>query len=135
MLPMNTDTIKVRRLYRSLKRRNVFSILGVTTAIILFGALGLYTLDAHYWKKGASGIVDTLWWALVTITTVGYGDVVPHSVLGRVVGLILMLSGVVLVSMFTATIASIFVERKIKEGEGLESLKQRDHITQLILKN
>jgi voltage-gated potassium channel len=39
-----------------------------------------------------------------------------------------MLSGVVLVSLFTATIASIFVERKIKEGEGLESLKNKDHI-------
>jgi voltage-gated potassium channel len=119
---------QIRKGYRSLKKRHVFTILGITSAIILFGAIGLYILDSHYRAKGTSGILDTFWWALVTITTVGYGDVVPHSTLGRIVGLILMLSGVVLVSLFTATIASIFVERKIKEGEGLESLKVKDQI-------
>jgi len=119
---------QIRKVYRSLKRRNVFTILGITTGIIFFGAVGLYLLDGYYRGKGTSGILDTLWWALVTITTVGYGDVVPHSTLGRIVGLILMLSGVVLVSLFTATIASIFVERKIKEGEGLESLKEKNQI-------
>ncbi|MEE8300257.1 MAG: ion channel [Desulfatiglandales bacterium] len=119
---------KIRKGYRALKKRHVFIILGITCAIIIFGALGLYTLDSHYRGKGTSGILDTFWWALVTITTVGYGDVVPHSTLGRIVGLILMLSGVVLVSLFTATIASIFVERKIKEGEGLESLKVKEQI-------
>jgi len=119
---------QIRKGYRSLKKRHVFTILGITSAIILFGAIGLYILDSHYRAKGTAGILDTFWWALVTITTVGYGDVVPHSTLGRIVGLILMLSGVVLVSLFTATIASIFVERKIKEGEGLESLKVKDQI-------
>jgi len=125
---MNNVNNQIRKAYRSLKKRNVFTILGVTTAIIFFGAIGLYILDGYFRGKGTSGILDTLWWALVTITTVGYGDVVPHSTSGRIVGLILMLSGVVLVSLFTATIASIFVERKIKEGEGLESLKNKDHI-------
>ena len=119
---------QIRKLFRSLKRRNAFTILGITTAIVFFGGIGLYILDAHFRARGASGIVDSFWWALVTITTVGYGDVVPHSVLGRIVGLILMLSGVVLVSLFTATIASIFIERKIKEGEGLDLSKEKDHI-------
>jgi voltage-gated potassium channel len=119
---------QIKETYRSLKRSKVFTILGVTTGIIFFGAVGLYLLDGYYRGKGTAGILDTLWWALVTITTVGYGDVVPHSTLGRIVGLILMLSGVVLVSLFTATIASIFVERKIKEGEGLESLREKNQI-------
>ena len=119
---------QIKETYKSLKRSKVFTILGITTGIIFFGAVGLYLLDGYYRGKGTSGILDTLWWALVTITTVGYGDVVPHSTLGRVVGLILMVSGVVLVSLFTATIASIFVERKIKEGEGLESLKEKNQI-------
>jgi voltage-gated potassium channel len=119
---------QIRKLFRSLKRRNAFTILGITTVIIFFGGIGLYVLDVHFRAQGASGIVDTFWWALVTITTVGYGDVVPHSVLGRIVGLILMLSGVVLVSLFTATIASIFIERKIKEGEGLDLSKEKEQI-------
>lgn len=119
---------QIRKLFRSLKRRNAFTILGITTGIIVFGGIGLYILDVHFRAQGASGIVDTFWWALVTITTVGYGDVVPHSVLGRIVGLILMLSGVVLVSLFTATIASIFIERKIKEGESLDLSKEKQQI-------
>ena len=119
---------QIRNLFRSLKRRNAFTILGITTAIIFFGGIGLYVLDVHFRTQGASGIADTFWWALVTITTVGYGDVVPHSVLGRIVGLILMLSGVVLVSLFTATIASIFIERKIKEGEALDLSKEKEQI-------
>jgi voltage-gated potassium channel len=118
----------IRKLFRSLKRRNAFTILGITTAIVFFGGIGLFILDAHFRAQGTSGIVDSFWWALATITTVGYGDVVPHSVLGRIVGLILMLSGVVLVSLFTATIASIFIERKIKEGEGLDLSREKDHI-------
>ena len=125
---MSTINNQIRKLFRSLRKRNAFTILGVTSGIILFGGFGLYILDGHYRAQGASGIVDTFWWALVTITTVGYGDVVPHSIWGRIIGLIIMLSGVVLVSLFTATIASIFIERKIKEGEGLDLSKEKDHI-------
>lgn len=125
---MSAITNQMQKLFRSLKRRNAFTILGVTAGIILVGGFGLYFLDGHYRAQGTSGIVDTFWWALVTITTVGYGDVVPHSIWGRIIGLIVMLSGVVLVSLFTATIASIFVERKIKEGEGLDLSKEKDHI-------
>jgi voltage-gated potassium channel len=60
--------------------------------------------------------------------TVGYGDIYPITVGGRAVGLILIFVGVGLMSLFTATIASIFIERKIKEGKGLETVKEKDHI-------
>lgn len=125
---MSATGSKISRLFKSLRRRNAFTILGISTAIILFGGIGLYVLDGHFRAQGTRGIADTFWWALVTITTVGYGDVVPHTLLGRIVGLVIMLSGVVLVSLFTATIASIFVERKIKEGEGLDLSKEKGHI-------
>jgi voltage-gated potassium channel len=128
-LVLMSDIInQIKKLFRSLKRRNAFTILGVTAGIVLVGGFGLYLLDGRYRAQGTSGIVDTFWWAIVTITTVGYGDVVPHSIWGRIIGLIIMLSGVVLISLFTATIASIFVERKIKEGEGLDLSKEKDHI-------
>jgi voltage-gated potassium channel len=65
---------------------------------------------------------------MVTIGTVGYGDRYPVSVAGRIVGLMLIFSGVGLMSLLTATIASVFVERKIKEDKGLETVKVKDHI-------
>ncbi|MDP2268191.1 MAG: potassium channel family protein, partial [Deltaproteobacteria bacterium] len=62
------------------------------------------------------------------MTTVGYGDKYPVSLGGRMVGLILICSGVGLMSLLTATIASLFVERKMKEGKGLETIKEKEHI-------
>lgn len=53
---------------------------------------------------------DAVWWSLVTTTTVGYGDVVPLSVAGRVVGAMLMLAGISIIGLLTANIASYFLE-------------------------
>jgi len=51
-----------------------------------------------------------LWWAVQTVTTVGYGDYVPHNTEGRVLGAIVMLVGVSLVAVVTASIAAAFVQ-------------------------
>ncbi|MDO9548607.1 MAG: potassium channel family protein [Candidatus Marinimicrobia bacterium] len=74
------------------------------------------------------GLWDSVWWALVTVFTVGYGDIRPITVGGRLVGIFVMMSGVTLVSLITATISSIFVARKIREDQGLESINFEDHI-------
>ena len=52
------------------------------------------------------------WWALQTITTVGYGDVVPQATAGKAVGAVLMLGGLSLLSIITATITSAFISRR-----------------------
>jgi voltage-gated potassium channel len=69
-----------------------------------------------------------LWWGLVTLTTVGYGDVVPHTPVGRVLAAGLMLIGFVSLSLVTATVASIFIERKFRQEKGLEAIKATQHI-------
>ncbi|MBU4445375.1 MAG: potassium channel family protein [Candidatus Marinimicrobia bacterium] len=74
------------------------------------------------------GLWDSVWWALVTVFTVGYGDIRPITIGGRIVGIFVMISGVTLVSLITATISSIFVAKKIREDQGLESINYEDHI-------
>jgi len=81
--------------------------------------------------EGASinSFADALWWAVVTITTVGYGDMVPVTVAGRAVAFVLMLGGIAFFSGVTANLASFLVrshdtEKKamsqlVKEMEGL----------------
>ncbi len=55
---------------------------------------------------------DALWWAIVTVTTVGYGDKYPVTAGGRGVAVVLMLVGIGLIGVLTATVASYFVEEK-----------------------
>jgi voltage-gated potassium channel len=57
-----------------------------------------------------------MWWAIQTVTTVGYGDVVPGSTAGKVIGSILMLGGLALFAVVTGTITSAFVAQRQREG-------------------
>ena len=59
---------------------------------------------------------DGVWWAVVTVTTVGYGDLHPHTVPGRIVAIAVMLLGVGFLAVLTATVASHFVQVDQQEG-------------------
>lgn len=119
---------QIRQIYGLLKKEKFFKILGVTSIIIIYGALAIFFADRYYLTKGAGGLFDAVYWAIVTIATVGYGDIVPTSLTGKIFALMIILSGPALLSLITASVASIFVERKIKEGKGLETIKDKDHI-------
>ncbi len=93
----------------------------LTLCILFFGAVGL-----NYFEK-MSSLTDAIWWSFVTITTVGYGDVTPATLGGRITGVIVMVFGIGLLGMFTATVASIFVEGKLREGKGLNKVSVTEH--------
>jgi voltage-gated potassium channel len=118
----------IRDLYRLLKKERFFTILAAMGLIVVYAALAIYFADSYYITKGAGGLLDAVYWAVVTVATVGYGDIVPISKIGKILTMLIILGGVGLLSLFTATIASIFVERKIREGQGLESIKEKDHV-------
>lgn len=71
---------------------------------------------------------DSLWWAFVTLTTVGYGDKVPVTPGARVASVFLMFIGLGLLSVVTASFSSIFVSQKILEDRGLKKVKLKNHI-------
>jgi voltage-gated potassium channel len=64
---------------------------------------------------------DSIWWAMATVTTVGYGDVKAHTVLGRLVGIALMLVGIGFVAVLTAAIAQRFLQGEAERIEASES--------------
>ncbi|MCG8422677.1 MAG: ion transporter [Proteobacteria bacterium] len=72
-----------------------FSTLGV---LVLVGGLSLYLIERHD-NPALSTVADGLWWGLVTITTVGFGDVTPQTGLGRAVGSVLMLAGMFMLAL------------------------------------
>lgn len=88
-------------------------IYGAGTALLLIWQSSLAVLGAERHTAGANITTfgDAVWWAFCTVTTVGYGDFTPITVQGRVIAVLLMIGGVVLVGLITASFASWVVER------------------------
>lgn len=117
-----------RRSWVALRRQNVPWVVGLSTALLLLGATVVYLFERGAEEATITSLGDALWYGIVTMTTVGYGDVTPKTAAGRAVGVVLMLGGMSFLSLFTATIASAFVAQRIQEGRGLEAIKMKDHV-------
>jgi len=94
---------------------------------VVFGWLE-HRVDAKAFPNTGLGV----WWAIQTVTTVGYGDVVPEQTSGRVVAGILMLGGLSLLSVLTAAVTSVFVTRaqaELREKGGDPLMQQLDELT------
>ncbi len=113
--------------FRTLHRERVFLLIQAVVLLIVLGALG-FTLTEPGQGPWYNRFGQGLWWALVTLATVGYGDVVPVTFLGRLVGTVVILGGVLSLSLLTATVASVFVERKFRRERGLEPIQTTQHI-------
>ncbi len=100
----------------SLRGRVVVYVTGGTTLLAAVAALAM--LDAERAAPGANitTIGDALWWSVTTITTVGYGDRYPTTTTGRWVAVALMLAGIALLGVVTATLASWLIERVSAEN-------------------
>jgi len=102
-------TAYIGRFYEKAQRflkTNYFNyVIVISIIIILLGAVGLYFVEDI-------GFNDALWWAFVTATTVGYGDISPTTSAGRLIAAILMLLGIGFIGMLTGTIATYFLRPK-----------------------
>lgn len=97
--------------------------LGYVAVITLIVALGLGGVFAIF---ETSSIGDGLWWAIVTVTTVGYGDIYPATTGGRVAASVLIFAGIGLVAFLTAAVAAHFVgEEEAEATDDIERLHQR----------
>ncbi len=119
--------IPLHKIYFYLRKNILFTILLIIFCISLVGAFIFYFLESAQ-NPGLKNFGQAIWWVLVSITTVGYGDIVPSTGAGQILGIVLIFTGVALVSMFTATISSIFVAQKLKEDRGLKHITEKGHI-------
>ena len=77
-----------------------------TSLILLIGSLTLYGAERHVPSSAVNSYWDALWWSVVTVTTVGYGDIAPVTMEGRVAVGLLMVGGIALVGVVTASAVS-----------------------------
>ena len=133
----------IRYYYHRITSSLIVKVLTIGTIVFLtFSSLTYYFERNHVFYKDINGervedtdkkssnirsFSDSIWWAFVTSTTVGYGDYYPVTVAGRISGILLMFFGVSLVGVVTGNIASILVERQLKEEKGLKSVTMKNH--------
>ena len=110
----------------SLRGRVVVYVVGATSLVMFVAALAVLDAERGTPDANIQDFGDALWWSFATVTTVGYGDRFPLTVTGRVVAAGLMLTGIALLGVITATFASWLVERVREAGEEQEAVTRRD---------
>jgi voltage-gated potassium channel len=120
-------------LWNVITSKSMTLILLFLTVFMLWSSAGFYFLE-----KGKNPVIqsfsDALWWAIVTTTTVGYGDIAPVTNAGRMIAVVLIVSGVALIGMFTANMANQWMDyfypyRFDKKRQKQEvALTMEDHI-------
>jgi voltage-gated potassium channel len=113
-LPRRRGSRLDRRARKAIENRRVFPYLALMTALIGFGiGVVMRLIDSKDFHSYGDGI----WWAIVTLGTVGYGDIVPTTPWGRFLGSIVIVVGVTFLSFLTATVTSLFVSREQEDRE------------------
>src|SRR6478735_1413351 len=118
-----------RRVQRIANARSVTIGLAATFVVLaVVGAAAMRIADSDNFPNMGLAV----WWALQTVTTVGYGDVVPTTVLGRVVGGIEMVLGVSFIAFLTAGVTSTVIQRR-EAGTAADERARREREVQTIL--
>lgn len=118
------------RLQRTIERLTIIRAI----RLVAFVALSLAAVAAILeWAidPGIGTFRDSLWWAIVTVTTVGYGDVVPTSSGGRLVGALLMLAGVSAIPITTSLVVSVFVSRLQRQQHARDEEERKELVARL----
>ncbi len=139
---------RVSRVFRLLRVLRVFRLAGVigkfqrnmrvfldTTGLswLILASLSIIFVSSSLYSV-AEGVdwTDSMWWAMITVTTIGYGDISPHTTVGRFAAILLMLLGIGVIGMLTSSLTNFFAHRGVeKEEEKLDRiLTKMDRIEQ-----
>ena len=113
----------VKKLFKDLR----FIALSVLLITIIALGIAIYAVEHNLPNSEIKTLSDAFWWLIVTISTVGYGDVIPMSSTGKVLGSLAIIVGVALFTTVTGSVASLLVERSIKKKKGLGNVRMKDH--------
>lgn len=134
LFKFNRYTTALEKIINVLKRKSaeLFSSIFVIVILMLISSILMYTIEnprqPEVFTNGFSGC----WWAVATFTTVGYGDIYPVTVAGKILGALMALLGIGVVAVPTGIISSGFVEQiTIENNEKLELEKEPPYIKEL----
>jgi len=104
------------------KKKEIFTLMiFFLVFVILFSSTIMYLVENHAQPEKFSSIPASIWWAMMTVTTVGYGDIYPITPLGKTIGSFITLTGVLLLALPSAILATGFIEERQKRDHGGEA--------------
>jgi voltage-gated potassium channel Kch len=83
--------------------------------------IGIYLIESPHEDAQIRNLIDAFWWVSATVTTVGYGDVVPVTELGRLMGIVLMFVGISIIGTFISAFGAMLIGSRLKKHETVES--------------
>lgn len=109
------------------KRFELFTLLFLLLFIVTSAGIAIYVFEERT-NDNINSLFDALYWALVTISTVGYGDISPVTSEGRVVSMLIIVSGLTMISFMTSVIVSAFSEKlgELKENRFIEETNKNE---------
>jgi len=112
------------------KRFELITLLLLLIFIVVTAGIAIYIFEENH-NNNINSLFDAIYWALITITSVGYGDISPVTSEGRVVSMLIIISGIAMISFVTSVIVSAFSEKlsELKEGRIVEELNKNESFT------
>jgi voltage-gated potassium channel len=93
----------------------------ISALVVGSSGIAIYLIESPHEDAQITNLVDAFWWASATVTTVGYGDVVPVTELGRVMGIVLMFVGIAIIGTFISALGALLIGSRLKKHETVES--------------
>ncbi len=115
-------TKRIQKIVNLLRKENFFRLLAVILMMIMISSLLMS------WFEPDLSFVNAVWWSIVTMTTVGYGDISPVTTGGRMVAVLIMFFGIGVLGMLSAGLAALLISRKMKENSGMCKTNLKEHI-------
>jgi voltage-gated potassium channel len=110
---------EVRRAARhKLAQSTLLVVIALVLLVVVYGSSAMVVAEAASPGANITSGADAIWWAFVTISTVGYGDRYPVTGLGRLIGILMLMAGVSLFSVLTSFLASAFTKPATSQEEG-----------------
>ncbi len=103
-------------------------LLLTAAAVIIIGSIVIFYVESSHPDSQIKTMLDAVWWTVATVTTVGYGDIVPVTDAGKVVAIFFMFFGIGTLAVFLSVLGTRFYKRKFEKEE-----KEISHAQKLIL--
>ena len=93
----------------------------MSVLVVGSSGIGIYLIESPHEDAQITNLIDAFWWASATVTTVGYGDVVPVTEAGRIMGIVLMFVGISIIGAFISALGARLVGSRIRKSQTIES--------------